>query len=71
METPSERAKIYTQRDKKGSELTIAKVLEEDGGKYSCEGRNKLGLVARYVVIISVKGKLRLLLCLRKHKKLQ
>ncbi|PFX12904.1 Tyrosine kinase receptor Cad96Ca [Stylophora pistillata] len=34
---------IYTQWNKKESELTIAQVLEEDGGKYSCEGRNKLG----------------------------
>ncbi|XP_022809917.1 fibroblast growth factor receptor-like [Stylophora pistillata] len=54
--SPSERAKIYTQLDKKESELTISKVLEEDGGKYSCEGRNKLGFVARYFVKITVKG---------------
>ncbi|XP_022806588.1 insulin-like receptor [Stylophora pistillata] len=55
-ESPSERAKTYTQWDKKESELTITKVLEEDGGKYSCEGRNKLGFVARSFVKITVKG---------------
>ena len=66
-----ERAKIYTQLSKKESKLTITEVLEEDGGKYSCEGRNKLGFVARSFVNITVKGKPALLLCLRKHTKLQ
>ncbi|PFX13687.1 Titin, partial [Stylophora pistillata] len=51
-----ERAKIYTQLNKKESKLTITEVLEEDGGKYFCEGRNKLGFVARSFVNITVKA---------------
>ncbi|PFX12102.1 Fibroblast growth factor receptor 3 [Stylophora pistillata] len=51
----SERAKIYTQLNKKKSELNITKVLEEDSGKYYCEGRNELGFVDRHFVEITVK----------------
>ena len=35
---------------------------------YSCEARNKLGFVALSSVKINIKGKLMLLLCLKKHK---
>ena len=53
-----ERGVIYTQLDKKTSNLAIAKVEEEDSGNYSCEARNRLGNVARSKVTIEVKRKL-------------
>lgn len=43
-DSPSERAQIYTQRNKKKSKLTIAKVLEEDGGNTPVKDVTSLGL---------------------------
>ena len=40
------------------SYLVIAKVVEEDSGEYSCEARNRLGNVARSIVMIKVNRKL-------------
>ena len=54
-----ERADIDTQLNK--SYLVIAKVVEEDSGKYSCEARNRLRYMARSTVTIEVKRKLLLL----------
>ena len=65
---PPERAKIDTRLDDKKSKLAITEVVKEDSGVYSCEARNKLGFVALSSVKINVKGKLMLLLCLKKHK---
>ena len=56
-----ERADIDTQLNKKTSYLVIAKVVEEDSGKYSCEARNRLRYMARSTVTIEVKCKLLLL----------
>ena len=67
-DSPPERAKIHTRFDEKMSELAITEVVKEDSGVYSCEARNKLGFVALSSVKINVKGKLMLLLCLKKHK---
>ena len=67
-DSPLERAKIHTRFDEKMSELAITEVVKEDSGVYSCEARNKLGFVALSSVKINVKGKLMLLLCLKKHK---
>ncbi|XP_066015704.1 fibroblast growth factor receptor 4-like isoform X2 [Pocillopora verrucosa] len=50
-----ERADIDTQLNKKTSYLVIAKVVEEDSGKYSCEARNRLRYMARSTVTIEVK----------------
>ncbi|XP_066015708.1 fibroblast growth factor receptor 4-like isoform X2 [Pocillopora verrucosa] len=49
-----ERAVIDTQLDETTSYLVIAKVVEEDSGEYSCEARNRLGNVARSIVMIKV-----------------
>ena len=59
------RAQIDTQVDDKLSKLYIADVVESDSGEYSCEARNRPGIVARSTVKInvkSVKGKLTFLL---------
>ena len=50
------RAQIDTQVDGKFSKLYIAKVVESDSGKYSCEARNRPGVVARSTVKINVKS---------------
>ena len=67
-DSPSERAKNDTRFDDRKSKLAITEVVKEDSGVYSCEARNKLGFVALSSVKINVKGKLMLLLCLKKHK---
>ena len=54
----TESAVIDTQLGEKTSYLVIAKVVEEDGGEYSCEARNRLGNVARSIVMIKVNRKL-------------
>ena len=51
------RAQIDTQIDNKVSKLFIAEVVEGDSGEYSCEARNRPGIVARSTVKIIVKGK--------------
>ena len=56
-----ERAVIDTQLDETTSYLVIAKVVEEDSGEYSCEARNRLGNVARSIVMIKVNCKLAVL----------
>ena len=56
-----ERAVIYTQLDETTSYLVVEKVVEEDSGEYSCEARNRLGNVARSIVMIKVNRKLALL----------
>ena len=56
-----ERAVIDTQLDETTSYLVIAKVVEEDSGEHSCEARNRLGNVARSIVMIKVNRKLALL----------
>ena len=53
-----ERAVIDTQLGETTSYLVIAKVVEEDSGEYSCEARNRLGNVARSIVMIKVNRKL-------------
>ena len=50
--------------------LAITEVVKEDSGVYSCEAHNKLGFVALSSLKINVKGKLVLLLCLKKHETL-
>ena len=67
-DSPPERAKIDTRFDDRKSKLAITEVVKEDSGVYSCEARNKIGFVALSSVKINVKGKLMLLLCLKKHK---
>ena len=67
-DSPPERAKIDTRFDDRKSKLAITEVVKEDSGVYSCEARNKLGFVALSSVKINVKGKLMLLLCLKKHQ---
>ena len=54
----TERAIIDTRLDEKKNKLVLIEVVEEDSGEYSCEARNKLGIVARSVVTVNVKGKL-------------
>ncbi|CAH3133335.1 unnamed protein product, partial [Pocillopora meandrina] len=49
-----ERAVIDTQLDETTSYLVVEKVVEEDSGEYSCEARNRLGNVARSIVMIKV-----------------
>ena len=56
-----ERAAIDTQLDETTSYLVVEKVVEEDSGEYSCEARNRLGNVARSIVMIKVNRKLALL----------
>ena len=51
------RAQIDTQIDNKVSKLFIAEVVEGDSGEYSCEARNRPGIVARSTVEIIVEGK--------------
>ena len=58
------KAQIDTQVDDQFSKLYIAEVVESDSGEYSCEARNRPGIVARSTVKInvkSVKGKMTLL----------
>ena len=50
------RAQIDTQLDDKLSKLYIANVVESDSGEYSCEARNRPGVVAHSTVKISVKS---------------
>ena len=50
------RAQIDTQLDDKLSKLYIADVVETDSGEYSCEARNRPGIVARSTVKINVKS---------------
>ena len=50
------RAQIDTQVDDKLSKLYIAEVVEGDSGEYSCEARNRPGIVARSTVKINVKS---------------
>ena len=57
-ETITERAIIETRLDEKKSKLVLIEVVEEDSGEYSCEARGTLGIVARSVVTVNVKGKL-------------
>ena len=52
------RAQIDTQVDDQSSELFIAEVMEGDSGEYSCEARNRPGIVARSTVKVNVKGKM-------------
>ena len=47
--------------DETTSYLIIAKVVEDDSGEYSCEARNRLGNVARSIVMIKVNCKLAVL----------
>ena len=54
----TERAVKETRLDEKKSKIALTSVVKEDSGEYSCEARNKLGTVARSVVIVNVKGKL-------------
>lgn len=56
-----QNADIDTRLDEKLSKLVIAEVAEEDSGEYSCEARNRAGIVARSTVRIYVKRKLALL----------
>lgn len=56
-----ERAVIETQLDETTSYLIIAKVVEEDSGEYSCEAHNRVGNVARSIVMIKVNRKLAVL----------
>jgi len=51
------RAQIDTREDDKLSQLFIVEVEEGDRGEYSCEARNRPGIVARSTVKINVKGK--------------
>ena len=69
-DSPPERAKIDTRFDDRKSKLAITEVVKEDSGVYSCEAHNKLGFVALSSLKINVKGKLVLLLCLKKHETL-
>ncbi|XP_020615335.1 fibroblast growth factor receptor 2-like [Orbicella faveolata] len=50
------RAQIDTRVDDKSSELFIEDVVEGDSGEYSCEARNRPGIVARSTVKINVNG---------------
>jgi len=52
------RAQIDTRVDDKSSELFIEDVVEGDSGEYSCEARNRPGIVARSTVKINVNGKM-------------
>ena len=61
-----ERAKIDTRLCDRKSKLAITEVVKEGSGVYSCEAHNKLGFVALSSLKINVKGKLVLLLCLKK-----
>ena len=59
-----QHADIDTHLDDELSKLVIAEVVEEDSGEYSCEARNRAGIVAHSTVTIyvkRVKGKLALL----------
>ena len=49
------RAQINTRVDIKLSKLSIVEVAEGDSGEYSCEARNRPGIVARSTVKINVK----------------
>ena len=51
------RAQIDTRVDDKLSKLFIEEVVEGDSGEYSCEARNRPGIVARSTVKINVTGK--------------
>ena len=57
-DTVNLRAQIDTQLDKKWSKLFIEAVVEGDRGEYSCEARNRPGIVARSAVKINVRGKM-------------
>ncbi|KAJ7323793.1 hypothetical protein OS493_030582, partial [Desmophyllum pertusum] len=52
----SRRARIDTRIDDKWSNLFIAEVVEGDSGLYSCEARNRPGIVARSTVGIVVRS---------------
>ena len=56
----SPRAQIDTRVDEKLSTLSIAAVVEDDSGEYSCEAHNTPGIVAHSTVNINInaKGKL-------------
>ena len=64
---PKEQRLIHDSMTEK-SKLAITEVVKEDSGVYSCEAHNKLGFVALSSLKINVKGKLVLLLCLKKHE---
>ena len=49
------------QLEETTSYLVIAKIVKEDSGEYSCEALNRLGNVARSIVMIKVNRKLALL----------
>ena len=51
------RAQIDTGVDGRLSKLFIEGVVEGDSGEYSCEARNRPGIVARSTVKINVMGK--------------
>ncbi|KAJ7388610.1 Hemicentin-1 [Desmophyllum pertusum] len=51
----SHRARIDTRVDEKWSNFFIEEVVGGDSGKYSCEARNKPGIVAHSTVKIDVK----------------
>ena len=51
------RAQIDTRLEDKVSKLFIVEVVEGDSGEYSCEARNRPGIVARSTVKVTVKGK--------------
>ena len=56
-----QNADIDTRLDDKLSKLVIPEVVEEDSGEYSCEARNRAGIMDRSTVTIYVKRKLALL----------
>jgi len=51
------RSQIDTRVDDKLSKRFIEDVVEGDSGEYSCEARDRPGIVTRSTVKITVKGK--------------